>query len=126
MPKGRWGLWADLPDPAKLALRAYYRQLLAEYKPRGHLGKAAARLAAELMFTTVGASDLATRAVVARQLGKGRRPKVSRVNGALRRQGMQIGSLSDMLPGGLVGLLAGQNGHKPSILDGVPRKAGLS
>lgn len=110
MARGQWALWAELPERARLDLRGFYRDLLAKRRPRTRLEKAALRLVAEALYTTLGASDLATRTVAARQLGRGRRPKVSRVNSAIKRQALQLRSLNDMLPGGLVGLLGG-NGH---------------
>lgn len=114
VPRGVWTLWADVPEPARGQLRAIYRELRTKYKPRGRLSRTAAKLTAELMFTTAAASETGVLVVVKRALGRGRRPSPRQVNAALKRAALQLGSLNQMLPGGVAALLAGRNGHAPT------------
>lgn len=109
--RGQWTLWADVPEPARRQLRAIYRELRTKYKPQGRLSRTAAKLTAELVFTTAAASEAGVFAVVKRERGRGRRPSTRQVNAALKRGALQLGSLDKMLPGGLAELLAGRNGH---------------
>jgi hypothetical protein len=111
VPRGVWTLWADVPEPARGQLRAIYRDLRARYRPRGRLSRAAAKLVAELVFTTAAASEAGVLAVVKRQQGRGRRPNARQVNAALKRGALQLGSLNQALPGGVADLLAGKNGQ---------------
>jgi len=68
-------------------------------------------MAADLLFTTLAAGDVAVATVIQRRDGKGRRPKASQVNSAIKRQSLQIETLMKVMPG--LGDLASVRNGKP-------------
>jgi hypothetical protein len=103
MAQGSWTLWADLPEPARTALRAIYRDLRQEYRlgtvpvVSQRLVRRLAKSAAEVWAVADVFSEEAAALALKRHGAKGRRPNLKAVRTAAKRQGMQLGSLADAL-----------------------------
>jgi hypothetical protein len=89
--------WRDLPQPARLELRAFYRALKARMGVLDALTLEYARLAAEALWLAKQSSTAALVEGTKRKYGKGRRPNLPALDRRLKRAGLQVGTVDQLV-----------------------------
>jgi len=116
MSRGVWGLWAEVEEPTRSELRQIYRDLRAAHGGlRTRLARRYAKTVAELWVVTDRASQEAARLAGQRRVGKWKRSTRRLVMQAAKRQGLELYSLDQARQ--QLAVLAGRNGHGPTLAD---------
>jgi len=109
MPRGVWGLWAEVPEPTRSELRAIYRDLRAEFGLPTRRARRYAKQVCELWLVTDRLSEQAARLVGQRKLGRATQSTRRVVNGVVKRQSLELYSLDQARQ--QLAALVGRNGH---------------